>query len=449
VVSTRKKTISKDGTKVVHMKVQPYPDPSRREMTTWMTKKEIDAELYKPSIKWNHSGSGQLAIIYLEILQCNGLPNVDIGKSFGNKTDAFVKLAYEDCIRQTDVVKDFLSPRWMPWTNRAFTLRMVHPSSQLFLGVHNANVIFFPDFIGQTVVDIKKLRPETEYVLDYDLFDSLVNPARKKMGTIKIRVRIRVDNQRAVVLASLSIPDPSYLNESEISDFRVTQNTIKGNDDMYEYSIKHTLTLLEEIEGYIEYTPYISNAVYDLIMWECDYHFEIPVPRSANKVAVAMPFNSIIAFICTTTLVENFALFPSYLCLFCGWIFIAVLNWQRNHPDPWATCIGFSEILYRLVTGLELEPVRNISKNKTKESVDEFDAIWAKRVEVATTERLLRRERKLKKRQWRREERMVQVEVAEELRHKKVGYKEGTMDRMSRAQLNDLCTVRLLKVSTK
>ena len=152
---------------------------------------------------------------------------------------------------------------------------------------------------------------------------------------------MRVDNQRAVVLASLSTPDLSYLNESEISDFRDTQNAIKSNNYMYENSIKHTLTLLEEIKGYIIYTTYISNAVYYLIMWDCDYHFEIPVPRSANKVTMAIPFNTIIEFICTTTLVENVALFPSYPCFFCGWIFITVLNWQRNHPDPWATCVGF------------------------------------------------------------------------------------------------------------
>jgi hypothetical protein len=52
-----------------------------------------------PSEKYEYIGSGKIARVYLEILSCDGLPNMEgaMGR-FGNKSDGFVQIVYEDCI---------------------------------------------------------------------------------------------------------------------------------------------------------------------------------------------------------------------------------------------------------------------------------------------------------------------------------------------------------------
>ena len=105
-----------------------------------------------------------------------------------NKSDPFVRIVYEDCSRQTDMINDCLSPRWLPWTQRAFILHMTHPSSQIFLGVFDYDKVSSNDFLGKVSVDITHLRPQTEYVLDYKLFNSLMSKEQEPgvEGTIKV-----------------------------------------------------------------------------------------------------------------------------------------------------------------------------------------------------------------------------------------------------------------------
>lgn len=100
-----------------------------------MTKEALQKEALEPSQHWVDVGSGKLGKVHLEIIGCDGLPQLDSGAFLGNKTDAFVSVVFEDSISKTDVIDDTLSPRWMPWSQRAFQLHMMHPSSQLYLGV--------------------------------------------------------------------------------------------------------------------------------------------------------------------------------------------------------------------------------------------------------------------------------------------------------------------------
>ena len=88
-----------------------------------MTKEDLENECVKDSQHWTDTGSGNLGRLFVEILQCDDLPNLDTGAFAGNKTDAFVSLVFEDTATVTDVIDDTLSPRWMPWTKRAFIRR--------------------------------------------------------------------------------------------------------------------------------------------------------------------------------------------------------------------------------------------------------------------------------------------------------------------------------------
>ena len=124
-----------EKTSVTKYRIRPGPDPKRKEETAWMTKEALQKEALEPSRHWMDVGSGKLGKLHVEIIGCDGLPQLDTGSFLGNKTDAFVSVVYEDCISKTDVIDDTLSPRWMPWSQRAFQLHMMHPSSQMYLGV--------------------------------------------------------------------------------------------------------------------------------------------------------------------------------------------------------------------------------------------------------------------------------------------------------------------------
>ena len=101
---------------------------------------------------------------------------------------------------------------------------------------------------------------------------------------------------------------------------------------------------------------------------------------SDSKFTIPLPLDSIVMFICATSLVENNALFPSYF--FVGWTLVAILYWRQNQPDPWYRSIGFLESLWPLLTGTELKLAHNIKPDKkNQESIDEFNAVWERRYE--------------------------------------------------------------------
>jgi hypothetical protein len=215
MLETKVKTFVEDGKKIEKYKVLPFPDPelfSDTDSSTsppsdhtdtdasesgdpmWKTEDEIECNTLKPSRRYQHIGSGKIARVYLEVLACNNLPNMENIQAFGrNKTDAFVQVVYEDCICRTDVIDDKNNPRFLPWTNRAFVLHSRFPSSVINLGVFDYDpgdgIVHDHDFIGRASVDLSSLRPGTEYLLDYKLYDTALLGARKDNGTIKVGAR--------------------------------------------------------------------------------------------------------------------------------------------------------------------------------------------------------------------------------------------------------------------
>ena len=76
-------------------KLRPGPDPKRKFETEWMAEDEIETEYLEESQHWIDSGSGKIGKVYVEILGCDDLPNLDSGGFLGNKTDAFVAIVFE------------------------------------------------------------------------------------------------------------------------------------------------------------------------------------------------------------------------------------------------------------------------------------------------------------------------------------------------------------------
>lgn len=241
---TRKTRIAKEGPNVgkKEYKVRPNPDPTRPEETVWLTKKEIEAESQLPSRNWIDSGSGSLARIFLEIIGCDGLPNLDTGGFAGNKTDTFVCVVYEDTVLRTDVIDDCLSPRWMPWCQRAFNFHMLHSSSQLFLGVFDYDQGLNPaddhDLIGRVSIDLSNFRRNTTYNLKYNIYPTAKMSHRKQQGSITVRLRIETEDERKLLLSNLEPPPSIYVNAKTRRDFRMIRYTVTGRYDMDRYNMK-------------------------------------------------------------------------------------------------------------------------------------------------------------------------------------------------------------------
>ncbi len=172
------KRVDTEGVK--RLRVKPCPDPDDVDGTKFLTHEVMVEKCQEPSRSWVEAGSGNLGQVKVEILSCEGLPNKDIVRLFGNKTDPFVSLVYEDCLVQTDRLSDCLSPMWMPWTQRAFVFNRMHALSSIYIGVFNHVIGPYQHHgCGRVTVDLREFQPNTVYTLKYELFSSPVLTKRK------------------------------------------------------------------------------------------------------------------------------------------------------------------------------------------------------------------------------------------------------------------------------
>lgn len=205
-----------------------------------MTDKQLQEECLRDSREWVDCGSGSVGQLFVEILGCDGLPNLDAGGFAGNKTDSFVSLVFEDVAVQTDIIDDCLAPRWMPWTKRAFIFHLMHGSSQLFLGVFDYDDGIGPtdvhDMVGKVSVDVSNLQRDVQYTLTYNIYTTARMTDRKKKGTITIRLRLEIPDERKLMLSTLEPPPQMHVNVKSRKDLRVVRTTIAGKYDMEGYN---------------------------------------------------------------------------------------------------------------------------------------------------------------------------------------------------------------------
>ena len=220
--------------------IRPGPDPKRKDDTSWLTKEQIEEVSNEPSHEWTDIGSGALGKIFVEIIGCDGLPNMDVGGVLGNKTDAFVSVVYEDCFARTDIINDCLSPRWMPWSNRAFIFNCMHTSSQLFLAVFDSDThpLSSHDLVGRVSIDLSNFMSGSVYNLQYILYPTAVcSPRKAEYGSIRIRLRMELEDERTLLLSNFALPMTVYVNVHTKKDFNVIEETVEGGIDTKKYAL--------------------------------------------------------------------------------------------------------------------------------------------------------------------------------------------------------------------
>jgi hypothetical protein len=159
----------KDG--VTLYKTQPCPDPTNREETTWMSDQQLKDEALKPSTKWVEAGHGNIGKVYIEVIGCDNLVNLDVGLS--DFTDSFAAIVFENSMVRSEVVYDCLNPRWMPWSSRAFVFNVIHPSSPIFLGLFDYDALGSHAPIGRVAINTSMFQSNTCYLLHYRLHNDV------------------------------------------------------------------------------------------------------------------------------------------------------------------------------------------------------------------------------------------------------------------------------------
>jgi hypothetical protein len=358
------------------IRVKPYPDPARKESTEFLKPYDLKLEARSPSTKWVEAGSGTIGQLFVEILSCDDLPNLDSapgGEMIGNFTDSFCTMVYEDTCAMTDVIYDELSPRWMPWTNRAFSFNVMHPASILYLGVFDFDVLGSHDPIGRVAVNVCNLQRDTIHTLNYNLYPSSNVTERKAAGSITIRLRMKWFDPRAALLAA-SKPRPTmHVNVSKEKTFRVVRYTCYGEyDNPEQFDVTLTRSYINEM---FEYKAALSYAVTDtfrsLVLWR----------GQVEVFSVMLPLHSMILFVFSSKLVEKPQLIVPYSLLGVAWIMLANLTIRRQHPSPWQSRLSFIDYLNILRTGKSSVPVKSIKEFEGAEAAEAYELAWKNRVD--------------------------------------------------------------------
>ena len=370
--------------------VKPFPDPTNPTATTWMTTKELNIEARKPSTSWIESGSGKLGKVWLEVIGCDGLPDLDLSLTGRNKTDAFVTIVFEDCVVNTDVINDTLKPRWLPWTQRAFVFNIMHPSSQLMLGVFDFDAAIAPgnakhDRIGKVDINISNFVPNTVYTLKYNLITQ-GQEGLESNGTISVRLRIEIFDERKTVMEALAPPRPTYVSVARKSDFRNTHFTIMGEEDS-KLSLKTITSYLDELKAYLIVFDFIQTAVMTVVLWRGHYDVSFPViwPHKqegrlqfSKRVTIWLPLHSITAFVWGVLVCQRPDRMLGFFFFSIGWFFLACMEHVRQHPSPWKKSRSFHDILAKLLFSQSLS-AETIQPNQNITKIEEYEKDYEER----------------------------------------------------------------------
>ena len=330
------------------VRVKPCPDPKNPISGRFMSREDLKAATRLPSRHWIEAGSGTLGRLYLEILSCRGLPNVDIGTAVGNQTDAFVAAVYGDALVETSIIDDELNPHWPPWTQRAFVLRMMHPSQVLYLSVFGyKRGLLSHTPIGRVEINPINLQRDTEYNLHYPLFQSSHVTDRKSRGTIRIRLSMKMDDERAVLMAALRPCPEIYVNVRARKSLPVARYTCCGEYDNEEkFSLRILLSYVDELkETYLRRILYaLNDGGQSIIFW-----------RGQVKVGpVWIPLHSFLLFSVGILVVERPQMLPAFLFLGVAWFMLVNMQLRMQSPSPWHRCNTFGHYLRVLLLGSSL-----------------------------------------------------------------------------------------------
>jgi C2 domain len=390
----RKRTRATDGGSAscepeLVQRVQPGPDPARRAETEWLTRDEIQHEALKPSTVWHSArggggggrrgglGSGTDAApcsfygtIRLEVLGCDRLPRLDLT----DKSDPFGAVLYENNLLRTDVIWNCQSPRWMPWSARAFELPVRHPHSLLFVAVFDydaspvidSSVVNAHDPVGRIVLHPGQFEPNVTHVLSYPLDGhGDGQPTAAKAATVKIRLRVEWDGGGTVPPVALVAP-PRYVLHVEFDrSFQVLRYLARGSLDMDQASVASVRSYGDELLSYVTDYCYFLDVLFEVFLW-----------RGRARLfgySVWFPIHSFVLFCISCLCLEYPKKTPAFLLYGIVWILMSTQYHESRHPNPWKRVKALDQRFRSVVFGgscSTVPPNAGVAEERRQERLD-------------------------------------------------------------------------------
>lgn len=308
--------------------------------------------------------------------------------NLSDKTDAFCCIVFEDCVVNTEVIGNSLSPRWPCWAQRAFAFNVSSPSSSVYMGVFDhdpemgaaqmlARVASSSvhDAVGRIVINLTNFRPNTEYYLNYNLYAGELAAHREKpVGTISLRLRLEFNDIRDSLLKSLTFPTENIVAVPRKIDYDVANYAADGAVDDSAFSIA-TLT------GYIDELVAVSDPVVERItdalmtVWLWRGHHPVTVFGESVK----LPLHSVTAFFWGIAVTWNYNRLPAFVLFTIGWILLACNEHVRQHPSRWNHCPSYPILIRRLVLGTASP--EEVAKNSCLEEIMQYEAKMKEKLE--------------------------------------------------------------------
>ncbi len=279
-----------DSTRLIKI-IPSYAYRNRR-----MTEKELYKEMSTNSENWEDfrqqkngdRDEEMIGSLHAEILACHGLPKLD---KFTN-TDAVCYFVCGPFAFATDVIDGFCSPVWPSKSRRACIFPLFHAYQELYVGVFDDDGAGQnDDFAGRVVVDVSRLRPNSEYDVYLPLRQYRNTHVKQPRGVIRLRLRVEWHNEKKAVLSYLKRPQKTKqldntvtLNCADLKAFRNVVLTVQGKDvpgrwkQLVQKGIQREMKLYKlvmKVSVVLLFDLYTSVFYFDSILALCLLRFNI------------------------------------------------------------------------------------------------------------------------------------------------------------------------------
>ena len=122
----------------------------------------------------------------------------------------------------------------------------------------------------------------------------------------------------------------------------------------------------KELQGYLEILDYITDALVVVLLWRGHFPVRLCVPFT-RPVTFKLPLHSVVAFVWATILAYDFEKFFSFFFFLIGWVFLATLEFKRNHPSFWRQPRSYSELLMILIFSKSFIRPQTVESNENIE----------------------------------------------------------------------------------
>jgi len=281
-----------------------------------------------------------LGEVRVEILEAAGLPCTD---TF-SLTDAYGIVVCEAFAGRTNVIKDSISPVWLPNMPRAFKFPVTRPFSDVYVALLDEEVgatsaipgahgtLDSDDPLGRVVIQLRGLHPRTEYTAWFPLQRETLKRHVGRYGSVRIRYSVTWKDDRCVLTNYFTGKENAFV--LPFTDFKykyASAFAISGEmpEDVYNYGVlkEH----LAEVSAHLGSFGKTVDCIMRILYWK---H-----PR------LSIMLSCLWQFLCTH---------PRFLVA-CGPLsIVALLNWTYEEgpcskPEPVCRSPSFADYLRCLV----------------------------------------------------------------------------------------------------